>query len=105
MFKSVGALVHIPLLSWFEKLIQWIIPDDNQHRLGIENLSPQIDQTTKFVILEKDIFMFYETVLVATKKRYADPTTYEPEQYYMLRSDYEKLFQFMINISFENNTK
>lgn len=100
MFKAIGALIHIPLLEYFTKLIKYLIPDSQTHQLGISNLTDKTDYHTTIIVLKRDVTNFYEQSQALIQERYANPQNHNTEQYYVLRTQYDALFAYIVSFGF-----
>ena len=102
LFKLVGAIIHIPLLDYFTKLITYLIPDNATQRLGIEHLTQKTDYHTSITILHKDVKHFYQQSLNLIHQRYHSPQDHDLESYYILRTQFEALFNFVMSFWFKD---
>lgn len=100
IFKTVGGLIHVPFIDQLTRLLQWLIPDDKTNVLGIENLDPKLDAFTSYTILKLDIKKFVEETAELVKQRTNHPEKYSEDQYLKQKSNYEKIFHFLIIFPF-----
>ena len=78
----------MPFLKQITRILQWLIPDDKNERLGIENIDPKLDVFTSY------------TSTAFINLRTNNPEKYDEDKYYKKKNHYEKIFRFLIIFPF-----
>lgn len=99
-FRLIWGLIHLPFLKQITRILQWLIPDDKNERLGIENIDPKLDVFTSYTIIQLDVKEFVEESTAFIKLRTNNPEKYDEDKYFRQKNHYEKIFRFLIIFPF-----
>lgn len=96
LFKLCGGLIHIPFIDIFARILEKMIPNNQNNILGIENIDLKTEKHMLVHILRNDIRNLYIQHLDYIAQWFADPSSYSEELYYSQKEKFDTLFQFAI---------
>lgn len=100
LFKAVGAILFLPFMGWYTKLIQWIIPYVDEDRLNIDSINKEVSYSVQRDLFKKDWLIFQNNILDFNTKLINNPVDFDMEDYKRLKLKFNKLFTFVSNFNY-----
>lgn len=102
LFKTIGAIIHLPFINILTRWLQKIVPTPPATVLGIENIEPNTPIATQLEILKHDLRQFYNANKDYIQSRFHNPKLYDESIYYKQKGLYDKIFRFMVTFPFQD---
>lgn len=101
IFKAVWAILFLPFIDLYTKLIQWIVPYKDENKLNIDSINKEVSWDTQWSLFQKDWTKFQQDVLSFDLDLINKPDTFDIQNYKELKDRFNKLFAFMSNFDYK----
>lgn len=102
LFKAVGALLFMPFIDLYTKLIQKIAPSKDEDSLNIESINKEVSAAVQRDLFQKDRSYFQSSITTFNINTINDPDKFDIEDYKQLKNRFNKLFSFASNFDYNS---